>query len=198
MAALHLAIGDWNLEHGTPGRKVGILTPVNLRPPEWRDAPVGNFSVTARVSTTRRQRAGPAAALKAVTAQTTRNKRTRSGIALLAGLERSGLLSLWAKQSVVVLQPITRNRVLDTALIANLGWLDDEHLSFGGEAGDVVDVWYSTPARSPTTLCIGAATVSGRLNLVIRYPHRVFAPDTARRFADCYLNQIRLVAQSRQ
>src|SRR5439155_20791057 len=92
LASLHLAIGDWNLRHGTPGRRIGVLVPVNLRPPEWRDQIIGNFSVTARVSTSRRQRAGRASALKAVTAETTRNKRTRTGIALVGALDRSGLL----------------------------------------------------------------------------------------------------------
>ena len=33
LAGLHLAIGEWNLAHGTPGRRVGVLLPVDLRPP---------------------------------------------------------------------------------------------------------------------------------------------------------------------
>jgi NRPS condensation-like uncharacterized protein len=197
MAALHLAIGDWNLKRGTPGRRIGVLVPVNLRPQEWRDAPVANFSVTARVSTSRRHRAGAGSALKAITAQTTRNKRTRTGVALLAALERSGLLPLWAKQSLVVLQPLTRNRLLDTALVSNLGWLEDAP-SFGPDAGETEDLWYSTPARAPLTLCVGALTVAGRLHLVLRYPRRLFGADAARRFADCYIEHIQVVAPERR
>ncbi len=195
LAALHLAIGDWNLEHGTPGRRIGVLVPANLRPPEWRQETVGNFSVTARVSTNRRERAGTASALKAVSAQTTRNKRTRTGIALIAALERAGLLPLWAKQSTVVLQPLTGNRLVDTAMLGYLGRL--EAPSFGPDAGEVVQLWFSTPARSPVTLCVGAVTVGGRLHLTFRYPHRVFGADAARRFAACYLEQLRLVARNR-
>jgi NRPS condensation-like uncharacterized protein len=195
LAALHLAIGHWNRQHGAaPGRQIGALVVVDLRPSGWREEKVGNFSVTARVSTTRRQRAGFSSALQAITAQTARNKRTRTGIALLAALDRSGLLALWAKQSLVVLQPLTRNRLVDTAVLAPLGPLEPP--SFGADAGDTVEVWFSAPARGPLSLCIGTATVSGRLHLCFRYPHRLFSADAARRFADCYLAQIRSLGEN--
>jgi len=196
VAALHLAIGDWNLAHGTPGRSIGVLVPVNLRPPDWHDDTVGNFSVTARISTSRRHRSGPGAARRAVTAQTSRNKRTRTGIALVAALDRSGLLPLWAKQSLVVIQPLTANHQVDTALLSNLGPLDPLP-RFGAEAGDAVEVWFSAPARTAASLCVGAVTLAGRMHLVLRYPHRLFGADAAGRFADCLVAQIRLVGRSR-
>jgi NRPS condensation-like uncharacterized protein len=196
LAGLHLAIGDWNLAHGTPGRRVGVLIPVDLRPPEGPGERIGNFCVTARVSTSRRHRSGPRAALRAVTAQKDRNKRFRTGVALLAALDRNGLLGLWAKQSVVVLQPLTRNREVDTALLANAGWLDRPP-SFGDTTGATTAVWYSLPARTPQCLCIGAVTVEGRLHLTFRYPHRLFGPDAARRFAEAYVDQIVSVAERR-
>ncbi|MDQ3106799.1 MAG: hypothetical protein M3Q68_03235 [Actinomycetota bacterium] len=192
MAAMHLTIGDWNLRHGRPGRRIGVLAPANLRPPEWQEDTVGNFSVTTRMSTSRRDRSSPASALKALATETARNKRTRTGIALIAGLQRAGLLALWAKQSIVVLQPLTDNRLLDAAMLCNLGWLD-EAPRFGSDVGDTVELWFSTPARSPLTLCLGAVTVAGRLHLVFRYPHRLFGPDAARRFAECYVDHVRLV-----
>ena len=196
LAALHLAIGEWNLDHGTPGRQVGVLVPVDLRPPEWAPTLLGNLSVTARVSTSRRHRSGPRAALRAITAQKDRNKRFRTGVALLTALERNALLGLWAKQSQVVLQPLTRNRGVDTAMLANAGWFDPPP-SFGDEAGATTAVWYSLPARSPECLCIGAATVAGRLHLTFRYPHRLFGPEAARRFAGFYVDQIVTVAERR-
>ena len=170
-----------------------MLAPVNLRPADWRGRPVANFSVTARVSTSRRHRAGPASALRSITAQTSRNKGTRTGIALIAALERTGLSALWAKQSVVVLQPLTRNRDLDIALLANIGWLEQAP-TFGPEAGETTEVWFSAPARAPLSLCIGVVAVDGRPRLVLRYPHRLFSDDAARRFADGYLAQLRAVA----
>ena len=196
LAGLHLAIGDWNLVHGTPGRRVGVLVPVDLRPPEWSDDLVGNFSVTARVSTSRRHRSDHRAALKAVTRQKTRNKRFRTGVALLAALERNRLLPLWAKQSLVVLQPLTRNRHVDTAMLANLGWIDQPP-DFGHGAGATTDLWFSSPARTPECLCIGATIVAGRLHLTFRYPHRLFGADAARRFADLYVEHVVSVAERR-
>jgi NRPS condensation-like uncharacterized protein len=193
MAALHLAIGDWNLKHGVPARRIGVLVPANLRPADWRPDIVGNFSLTARISTSHGDRAGPASALEAVTAQTTRNKRNRTGIALIAALQRHGLLELWVKQSTMVLKPAVHNRLVDTALLCNLGFID-ETPSFGADAGDALGLWLSIPARSPMNLCIGAVTVAGRLHLTFRYPHSLFGPDAARRFAACYLDHIRLVA----
>ncbi len=193
LSALHLAIGHWNLGHGAPGLRVGVLVPVNLRPPKWPEQIIGNFSVTARVSTSRRHRRDGASALRAVTAQTTRNRRTRTGIALMAALERSGLLPLWAKQSVVVLQPIVGNRLADTAMLAHLG--RQETPSFGPDAGETTGVWFSVPARAPRALCLGTVTISGRMHLTLRYPSRLFDSDAARRFADCFLHQLRLVAE---
>ncbi len=196
LAGLHLAIGEWNLDHGTPGRRIGVLVPVDLRPPEWRDEVIGNFSVTARVSTSRRHRSGARAALKAITAQKTRNKRFRTGVALLAALERNGLLPLWAKQSLVVLQPLTRNREVDTALLANVGWLEGAP-AFGAEAGETTDVWFSLPAREPRSLCIGAVIVAGKLHLTFRYPRALFGADAARRFAESYVEHFLAVAERR-
>ena len=191
MTALHLAMGQWNLEHRTPGRRLHVLMPANLRRPGW-EAPVANLSVTARVSTTRRDRRGPVAARKAVAAQAARNKATRTGIALIAALDRSGLLAMWAKQSTVVLQPLTGNRWVDNAMLSSLGRLDQSPW-FGPDVGQAVELWFSTPARSPQSLCLGAATVGGRLHLSFRYPHRLFGADAAQGFADLYLGQLRLV-----
>jgi NRPS condensation-like uncharacterized protein len=117
-------------------------------------------------------------------------------VALLAALERNGLLPLWAKQSLVVLQPLTRNKGVDTALLANVGWLQDAP-SFGADAGETTAMWCSLPARAPHSLCIGAVVVGGRLHLTFRYPHRVFDADAARRFADCYIEHAIAVAERR-
>lgn len=197
MGALHLAIDEWNRDHGTASHRIGVLASINLGPPNLGppggQVPVANLSVTARVSTSRRHRHGPGAVREAMTAQSSRNSRTRSGVALIEALERSGMLDLWAKQSLVVLQPVTSNQLVDIALLAGLGSL--EAPSFGPDAGDVRHLWFSIPARSPMTLCIGVVTVPGRLDLVVRYPYRLFGPDAARRFTDGYLTQVRRVAE---
>ncbi|HEX2700732.1 MAG TPA: hypothetical protein VHM89_11090 [Acidimicrobiales bacterium] len=194
VAALHLAVSVWNADHGLRDGRIAVLVPVDLRGDPWREGVVGNFSVTARVSTTSADRSSPAEALRAVAAQTARNIRSRTGTALMQALDRNGLLALWARQSVIVLQPLTANHLLDSAVLSYLGRLDAP--SFGGEAGEVARLWLSTPARMPLGLSVGAAIVSGRLHLTFRHPHRLFGPEAVRRFAECYLAQIRLVASA--
>ncbi|MGI9120246.1 MAG: hypothetical protein ACR2G7_09040 [Acidimicrobiales bacterium] len=190
LAALHLAIAAWNAEHQEPAHRIGVLSTANLRPREWPLQSVANLSVTARISTSRRHRTSAATTVKAIQTQTERNQRSRTGTALITALRRSGLLVLWAKQSIVVVQPITGNWRVDTAMLCTLGRLPSPP-SFGGEAGVTTDVWFSVPPRIPLGLSVGAVTVSGRLHLVVRYPYHLFSADAARRFADGFLDQLR-------
>ena len=190
LAAFHCAIAGWNGEHRARVGRIGVLVPANLRPAGWRNDMVGNFSLPARVTTTRRQRQGPMAALAAVTAQTARKKKSGMGTALIEILGRSWLLPLWAKQVLVMLLPVTGNRLVDTAMLSNLGALDDVP-SFGPDAGQVSEVWFSPPARMPLGLAVGVATLAGRLHLSFRYRHRQFGSAAAERFADRYLDELR-------
>ncbi len=196
MAALQLAVGQWNLKHDEQARQVAVLVPTSLRPEGWPGDVVGNFSVTARVATSRRERKGPKSALKAVAQQNARNKRTRTGVALIEGLRRNGLLTMWAKQSLIVLQPLTGNRHVDAAMLCDLGRIDAPSFAAEPAAADgaVRELWVSVPARAPLTLSVGAATVGGRLHLTIRYPLRILDAGGARGFAECLLAQIRSVS----
>jgi hypothetical protein len=193
LAALHLAIGDWNRRHETPRRRIGVLVPADLRPGEWRDELIANFSVNTRMTTARRHRVGPAMALRTIASLGARNVRTRTGIALIPALDRAGMLVLWAKQSSIVLEPLTGNQRADAALFCRLQ-AGDEVPQFGPDAGATSELWFSIPARSPRCLSIGAVTVAGRLHLTFRYPRRVLGRDGARRFAECYLAHVRAVA----
>jgi NRPS condensation-like uncharacterized protein len=190
LAALHLAIADWNATHATPCRRIGVLVPANLRPSEWRQEVVGNFSLPARISSTRRSRRTPQLALSAVAAQTARKKQVGMGTAFIELLGRTRLVPLWAKRAFVLGLPLTGNRLVDTAMLSNVGRLDD--LSFGdvSKGGDVEELWFSPPARMPLGLTIGAATIAGRLHLSLRYRNRLFDQAAARRFADIYVRKL--------
>lgn len=190
LAALHLAIAAWNTEHGKADGRIAVLVPVDLRTLPWREHIIGNFSVTARVITSAAERSSPAEALSAVIAQTARNIRTRTGTGLIQALDRNNMLLLWARQSVVVLQPLTANHLLDSAVLSYLGRL--RPISFGD--AKVVELFQSVPSRMPHGLSVGAAFLGGRLHLAFRYPHRLFSPEAARRFAQAFLAQVRLVA----
>lgn len=194
LAALHGAIARWNAAHRVRCRRIGVLVPANLRPPAWREEMVGNFSLPARITTNRRDRRSPAATLGAVTAQTSRKKQTGIGTAMIEVLGQSRLFPLWAKQVFLWLLPLSKNRLVDTSMLSNLGSLDDLP-SFGPGAGEVTEVWFSPPARMPLGLAIGVVTVSGRLHLSFRYRRRLFSPEAAQAFADSYVEELhRLVA----
>jgi len=189
VSALHLAIAGWNADHGEACGRIGVLIPANLRPQQWRHDVVGNFSLPARVSTTPHDRRSADAALRAVTAQTGRKKKSGMGTALVVGLGGARKLPLWAKQALVALMPLTGNRLVDTAMLSNMGHLP-ELPSFGAEAGGTLDVWFSPPGRMPLGLTIGAVTVASRLHLSFRYRLRLFDNEAARRFADRYLAEL--------
>ena len=192
LAALHLAIAGWNADHGRRSGRIGVLVPANLRPSQWRQDVAANFSLPARVSTSGAARRSRPQVLRALTAQTRRKKRTGLGTAMLEPLSRSRLLPLWAKRALTTLIPLTGNRLVDTAMLSNMGSLA-EPLSFGPEAGETVELWFSPPARMPLGLAVGAVTVAGRLHLAFRYRHRLFGPEAARHFAERYVKELELL-----
>jgi NRPS condensation-like uncharacterized protein len=188
LAALHLAIARWNADHGARCGRIGVLVPANLRPKEWRDDVAANFTLPARIGTTRRSRRDPARALRAVAATTGRKKESGMGTALLEVLRHSRLLPLWAKQALVAMLPLTGNRLVDTAMLSNVGNVAEADLpSFGASAGLTTELWFSPPARMPLGLSVGAVTADGRLFLSFRYRRRLFGPAAAARFVDNYL-----------
>ena len=189
LGALHLTIAAWNADHGLPTGRIGVLVPANLRPPEWRHDGVGNFSLPARVSSSRTSRRSSQSALRALTAQTGRQKKAGMGTALIGVLDRSVRLPLWAKRAMVNLMTVTGSRLVDTAMLSNMGQIG-EPPSFGPDSGGTVEVWFSPPARMPLGLTVGAITAGGRLRLVFRYRHRLFGSDAARLFADRYLAEL--------
>jgi len=193
IAALHLTIARWNSGHEMPGRRIGVLVPVDLRPADLPEHLVANLSVNTRLSTTPRERRTPSTVLRAITWHSGRDEATRTGISLIAALKRAGMLALWAKQSSIVLQPLTGNRRADAAMLCDLGSFPAAP-NFGGDAGEVRELWFSPPSRSPRCLCVGTVTLEGRLGLTFRYPHALFGPKAVRRFADLYLSQLERVS----
>ena len=189
LAALNLAIARWNADHGRRCGRIGVMVPANLRPEEWRDDVAGNYSLPARVSTTRRSRHTPQSTLGALHRQTRRKKRAGMGTALIEVLGRSALFPLWVKQMTVMLLPLTGNRLVDTALLSNLGELR-EPPEFGPDAGPTVEMWFSPPARMPLGLTVGTVTLDGRIHLAFRYRLRLFDADAAARFAAGYLAEL--------
>jgi NRPS condensation-like uncharacterized protein len=95
---------------------------------------------------------------------------------------------------MVAVIPLVGNRLVDTAMLSNLGPLA-EPPSFGDGVGRTVDVWFSPPARMPLGLTVGAVTVGDRLHLSFRYRHRLFDTKAARSFAGLYLAELDLFVE---
>ncbi|MDQ4134452.1 MAG: hypothetical protein M3179_14910 [Actinomycetota bacterium] len=189
LAALTLAIETWNTDHRKTSGRIGILVPVNLRPKEWQADIVTNFVLDTRVSTGPGDRRDDEALLEAISGRTSRIKRWGAGAALMEVLGLSPYLPLWAKSPVSPLLWITGHRLVDTAVLSNLGAVS-ELPQFGPEAGEVQAVWFSAPTRMPCGLSLGAASVGGRLCLSFRYRRPQFGPDAARLFADLFLFEL--------
>lgn len=189
VAALHLAVDAWNQSHGQACGRISTLVPANLRPPDRAQEFVGNFSMPARLSTNRSERAGVTVVLDALAARAARRKVHGMGTALAQVLSNSPSLSIGAKQAIVALLTATGNRLVDTAILSNLGRVDDVP-SFGADAGETVALWFSAPARMPLGLSVGATGAAGRLHLVFRSLHRLLDAEGASRFTDCYLDQL--------
>jgi NRPS condensation-like uncharacterized protein len=189
VAALNLAIAGWNSDHGAATGRISVILPVNFRPREWREEMAVNHVLMTWVATTATDRRSPKAALEAVAAQTENIKKTGTGTTLVEVLALSPRLPLWAKQSLSPLLALTGSRLVDTALLSNLGRLDTVP-SFGPDAGETVEAWFSAPARMPCGLSLGVATVAGRMHLSFRYRHPLFGPDAAGRFAERYLTEL--------
>lgn len=189
LAALHLSIARWNAGHGERCGRIGVLVPANLRPIDWRCDVVGNFSLPARVSTNRRHRRRPESTLGALTRQTQRKKSVGLGTALLEVLGRADRLPLWTKQVLIASLAAGGDRLVDTAMLSNLGRLRDPP-SFGPEAGRTIEAWFSPPARMPLGLSVGALTIEDRLHLAFRYRHRQFHAPAAGHFADTFVAEL--------
>src|SRR5436309_1777698 len=182
----HHAAGDVVLLGVNHAASDGLGT---LRPRERRHEVVGNFSSFVTVATDPEDRRRPAATVAAVTAQSRRVKAGGPPGALVDVLASPLPGPLVLKEVTWGLLPFVLERGLDTAVLSNLGRLD-EPLSFGADAGDAAEVWFSPPARMPVGLALGAVTIGRRLHLSFRYRHPLFGPGAAARFATRYVEAL--------
>lgn len=192
VAALHRAVDVWGGGHGADLARISTYVPINVRPPEWRDEIVGNFSIATSVTTTRDQRRD-VADLTDVVAARMHLVRDRSAVAELspAMFAMSGL-PLWVRRGAPLLQPLA-GRALDTSVLTNLGHVD--RIDFGA-AGAVTEFWGSAPIRMPLGAGIMVTGIGERLLLGLRYEHRQFSPEAAERFLDTYVAAIDEVVAS--
>jgi NRPS condensation-like uncharacterized protein len=183
LAGLAVAIGRWNAAHGRSAQLMALTMPVNLRPSEWRQEVVANYSSWVTVWIRLAPGEDLSSIVERVGARTRAIKRDGTGGLAVDLLEVSGRLRIFAKRWLQYLIPLTGNVVVDTASLSNLGRLEALPSQFGGAA-----VSFSPPGRMPLGVSIGVVTLEDRLYLTLRYRHAQFGPEAARRFTTLYRN----------
>ncbi|MFZ0041005.1 MAG: condensation domain-containing protein [Solirubrobacteraceae bacterium] len=183
LAGLGVAIRRWNDRHGGAVGPLAVMMPVNLRPTEWRNEVVGNFASYVSVRFTPRDLVDLTAAVSAARARTRDIKRHDSAGLVVDLLELpTATLPTAVKRRFQDLITLTGNRLVDSAVLSNLGRLDGVP-RLGGSAGEVRRVWFSPPGRMPLGASLGAATYGDELFVCLRYRHALFDTDGAAAFA---------------
>ncbi|MGH3975921.1 MAG: hypothetical protein ACRDS9_21710, partial [Pseudonocardiaceae bacterium] len=190
LAGLHLALDSWNSEHGGACGRLSVLMPVNLRPrSSWYEV-FGNFTFMVPVVTRPEDRGDPTTTVNAIRRRTRRIKDERTPAAAVRLLDVLRHLPVPAKRGIARLA--ASERVIPTAILSNLGRLDED-LDFGPELR-AREVWFSPPTRMPMGLAVGAVTAGDRLHLVFRCRHPLFGPADLIGFADRYVTALDHVA----
>lgn len=185
LATVHLSVERWNADHGRPTGRVAVMMPVNLRPPAWRTKVVANLATIVTVSTNAADRVSPDACLAAVHRTTRRLRRPEAVTSLLPALRLGRPLPLLLRS--LILDGVmlgTRDRVVDTVALSNLGRIEP---LVGLPAHETAQVWFSPPARMPLGLAIGVVTVGDRTHVVLRHRPPLLGPHAARAFADLFV-----------
>lgn len=189
LAALHLAIDDWNARHGDDAGTISLMMPVNVRPREWFYEVVGMYALFESVTTKPRHREDPRATLERVTEQTTAIKEDDRAAAFLESLDLiPSITPVGLRQQLPEFLKGPGEGLLDTAMLSNLGRVPEPALSLDGEGP--APMWFSPPCWQPTPLGVGVATVEGTMRLVFRYVTTTLDRAAAESFADLYLERL--------
>ncbi len=192
VAALHLAIAEWNLDHGVVDDRIGVTIPVSGRRPVERAQVVANLTLQGATVSTRRDRADPRRLLEAISAQTARVKHG-------GGSEPAAVLGMVSlvpaplrRRLPALVSAVTRDRFVDTSRLSNLGRYDTLELS--GRGFQVEHLWFSPPVRMPQGLTVGAVSLGESLYLSFRWCRALLDHPAAGRFADLYLDALSRVS----
>jgi NRPS condensation-like uncharacterized protein len=176
LGALAVTVHRWN-QRDEP---VYLMMPINLRPPEWRLEVVGNFASYVSVRLGAGDHGTLPEAMRAAAQATRRIKEGGVAGLIVEMFAPPTMLPTALKQRMADLIPLTGNRVVDTAVLSNLGRI--ESVPRLGGAGAVREVWFSPPGRMPLGASFGVATLDGRLFVTLRYRHALFGAAAAGEF----------------
>lgn len=187
-AALHMAIEEWNEDHGSSARKISVMMPVNLRPDDWFYQVAGMYSMFESVETRSRDRVDHVTAAREIGEQTddlTDRDRASALYKMLEMLPPGTPVEL--KRQLPRLLRGPGRRLLDTAMLSNLGRIPAMP-SLEEDAEE--RPWFSPPAWRGTPVSIGVATFQGEVNMSFRYLRSQFSEDAGEAFADCVVDHV--------
>ncbi|MGH3783418.1 MAG: condensation domain-containing protein [Pseudonocardiaceae bacterium] len=190
VAALHLTVQSWNIKHGVPTDRIGVQMPINIRPADRLWDVVSNLTSMVSVSTEPDDRADLATATAAVAGQTYKMRRNNRAYGLFDLLQATRKAPLAVKRAVPRLIRLTGDRLVDTAMLSNLGRLPEPPTLAGNPDSGPPELWFSPPCDPSCSVSVGVATVGQRLSLVTRYRHEQFDADAAEEFTDLLIAQV--------
>jgi len=189
LGALSLTILRWNEQHGVASRgRISTMMPVNLRPKAWWFEIVSNFSSYCTISVPSSITRTLPAVVDCVTRQTQHLKRVGGASVLVELLDLPSVLPITIKTRLRDVLPFVQNRMADTVVLSNLGQLPTAPEV--GDAGRVMDLFFSAPAPMPGALSLGAASMGDRLFLSLRYNKALFDAEQAHRFMNVLLREM--------
>ncbi|MDQ3765328.1 MAG: condensation domain-containing protein [Actinomycetota bacterium] len=190
VAALHVTVQSWNAKHGVPTGRVGVQMPINVRPADRLWDVVSNLTSMVSVSTMPEDRVDLATATTAVAKQTYEMRRNDRAYGLFDLLEGTKKAPLGIKRAVPKLIQLTDDRLVDTAMLSNLGRIPEPPNFAAKPDSEPPELWFSPPCDPTCSVSVGVATSGQQLALVVRYRYEQFDADAAEKFTDLLIAQI--------
>jgi NRPS condensation-like uncharacterized protein len=193
VAALHLTVAGWNARAGARTGRVGVMVPVNLRPPESFWEVVANAASMVSISTHPADRVDLPTATGAVAAQTRELRREVRARGLYDLFAVAAGTPVGLQRAVARLVPVVGgDRFIDTAVLSNLGRLAAPP-SFGDDAPPAL--WFSPPCDRVCSVGLGVVSVGRSLMLSARYRREVLDRAGAEDFVDDFVTRLGAATQ---
>jgi len=189
LGTLSLAILRWNDQLGAANRgQISVHMPVNVRPRDWWFEIVGNYTSYCVVFIPSSITRTLPAVLSHVTQQTQRYKEIGAASIFIEFLHLSRSRPAILKAQLRDIYRIAQRKLTETTTLSNLGLLPTAPRV--GDAGHVLELFFSPPAPMPKGLSLGAASMGDRLFLSLRYRKALFDAERAHQFMAVLLQEM--------
>jgi|GEM_PF-3016729 len=190
IAALNLAIANWNDAHQQNTGRISLMRTFNTREHEWQESIASNLSIWVNINSQAKDRQNAEHLLHNIQQQVD-GFREHGVINLLVEIAHEiRALPAWLRQVLPGLLPVTGGRLLSTAVTGSLHTIAAPQLP----GLTVSQWWFSPPCRFPTGLAIGSTEYNQHLHLCLRYHQQQFNERDAWAFAETLLDQLNTYA----